>query len=56
MSKLKGHKSDYGERWTNYEGHIKVGTVLSTPAGGRLREIRDEIRREHKINRYGGAK
>ena len=55
MAKLKGHKMSYNDRWKN-ELLRRVPIVMSTPTGHKLRELRDEIRREHHLNRHGSVK
>ena len=52
MPKSKGHKMDYADRWRKDLLH-RVPTAMSGPAGNRLRQLRDEIRREHNLNRKG---
>ena len=49
MPKLKGRKLAYGERWSK---HIQYGApALAGPAGDKLRQLRDEIRYEHRTRK-----
>ena len=50
---MKGRKLKYSERWSDAELKATVPVLLSTPAGKRLRELAEEIRREHRTHRYG---
>ena len=50
---LKGRKLKYSERWSDAELKATVPVLLSTPAGKRIRELAEAIRREHRKLQYG---
>lgn len=51
-NKLKGQKQTYSERWES-ELRCTVPMALSGPRGDGLRRLIAEIRREHRISRWG---
>ena len=48
---LKGRKQKYGERFPVHEMKATIPILMSTPLASRLKELAEEIRREHNTRR-----